>query len=96
MTTTETGIDARVLAALTFDAAEFARRFLGWTPDPKQALVLSSHSRRVIMNCARQWGKSTVAATKIVHVALTRPGSTVLIVSENLDQTEGVFRKIHS
>ena len=46
------------------------------------------------MNCARQWGKSTVAATKIVHVALTRPGSTILIVSENLDQTDGVFRKI--
>ena len=67
---------------------------LNWAPDAKQALVLSSNARRVILNCSRQWGKSTVAATKIVHVVVTRPMSTALIVCENLAQTGEVFQKI--
>jgi Terminase large subunit, T4likevirus-type, N-terminal len=75
-------------------AAEFARTALGWTPDSKQARVLESRARRVILNCSRQWGKTTVAATKLVHTAITRPGSVSIIVSENLSQTAEVFQKL--
>ena len=75
----------------TADAVVFARELLHWEPDAKQALVLSSTARRVILNCSRQWGKTTVAATKMVHVAVTRPGRTALIVCENLAQTGGVL-----
>src|SRR5450432_2953814 len=82
------------VSAYACDALAFTHTFLTWTPDPKQALVLSANSQRVILNCARQWGKTTVAATKIVHVAVTRPHSTVLIVAENLKQTAWVFQKI--
>jgi uncharacterized protein YodC (DUF2158 family) len=43
------------------------RRKLGFDPDPKQALVLTSASKRGMLNCARQWGKSTITAAKAVH-----------------------------
>ena len=78
----------------TTDATLFARSLLGWDPDEKQAVVLSSTARRVILNCSRQWGKTTVAATKVVHLAVTRAGSTALIVCENLSQTGEFFQKI--
>jgi len=78
----------------TTDATLFARSLLGWEPDEKQSLVLSSTARRVILNCSRQWGKTTVAATKVVHLAVTRAGSTALIVCENLSQTGEFFQKI--
>jgi len=76
------------------DAVVFARDLLQWEPDEKQAMVLSSTARRVILNCSRQWGKTTVAATKVVHMAVTRPGKTALIVCENMSQTGEFFQKI--
>jgi hypothetical protein len=76
------------------DAVVFARELLHWEPDEKQAGVLSSTARRVILNCSRQWGKTTVAATKVVHLAVTRPGRTALIVSENMGQTGEFFQTI--
>jgi hypothetical protein len=35
---------------------------LGMAPDPWQVEVLESHSRRILLNCSRQAGKSTVVA----------------------------------
>jgi hypothetical protein len=80
--------------AHSFNAAEFAREVLGFIPDEKQALVLRSGARRGVLNCCRQWGKSSVAAAKLVHVACTRPASSSVVVSENLSQTAELFRKI--
>ena len=54
---------------------EFARRFLDFGADSKQAEILLSTSKRGILNCSRQWGKSTVAAVKAVHRAYTQPDS---------------------
>jgi len=76
------------------DAGVFAREMLGWEPDEKQMLVLSSPARRVILNCSRQWGKTTVAATKAVHLTVSRPERTALIVCENLSQNGEFFQKI--
>src|SRR3954454_20805935 len=76
------------------DIVAFARNLLGWTPDEKQALVLRSTARQIVLNCARQWGKTTVAATKVVHLAINRPGSVALIVCENMSQTGEFFLKI--
>ncbi|HEY3739443.1 MAG TPA: terminase family protein [Bryobacteraceae bacterium] len=84
----------RMLRAHSFNAAEFARVALRWEPDAKQAAVLRSGARRVILNCSRQWGKTTVAAAKLVFVALTRPKSVSITVSENISQTAEVFQKI--
>src|SRR5438132_968689 len=74
-----------------FDALRFAREVLHWNPDPKQAAVLNTQARRVILNCARQWGKSSVAAARIVWVAVTRPGRVILVISENIDQCAEFF-----
>ena len=46
------------------DPVAFARERLGFHPDPKQALVLASRSKQVILNCTRQWGKSTITAAR--------------------------------
>jgi hypothetical protein len=39
--------------------------------DVKQREVLDSKAKRAILNCSRQWGKSTVAAAKAVQRAST-------------------------
>ena len=36
-------------------AAEWAREKLGFNPDEGQALVLSTASKRGVLNCTRQW-----------------------------------------
>ncbi|HYA16605.1 MAG TPA: terminase family protein [Bryobacteraceae bacterium] len=75
------------------DAAEFARVRLGFEPDEKQAEVLRSEAKRGILNCSRQWGKSTVAAAKAVHRAYTRAGCLVLVASPGERQSAEFLRK---
>ena len=76
------------------DAAAFATRRLGLTLDPKQAEILLAEPRRAILNCSRQWGKSTVAAIKAVYRATTRPDSLVLIASPSERQSQELVRKV--
>jgi hypothetical protein len=59
---------------------DFVRTKLGFEPDAKQELVLRG-GRRGIVNCTRQWGKSTVTAAKAVHRAYTQPGSLTLVLA---------------
>ena len=80
--------------ACAFNTALFARLVLGIALDAKQTLVLSSGARQVIFNCSRQWGKSTLAAIKILHLALTKPGSLALVISENVNLTSELFQKL--
>lgn len=74
-------------------ASPWMRRNLGFDPDPAQARVVDSASRRLILNCTRQWGKSTVTAAKAVHHAHTRPGSLTLVVSPSARQSGEFVRK---
>src|SRR5260370_41799362 len=74
------------------DAAAFARDKLGFTPDEKQELVLRG-GRRGIVNCTRQWGKSTVTAAKAVHRAYSRPGSLTLAITPSGRQSGEFLRK---
>src|SRR5437879_4045474 len=69
------------------DAADWAREKLGFAADAAQERVLQSRSRRVILNCTRQWGKSTVSAAKAVHQAWTVPGSLTLVMSPTARQS---------
>ncbi len=80
-------------------AVEFARQRLGFFPDEVQAAVLASKSGRGILNCSRQWGKSTVTAVKAIHRAMTEAGSLVVVASpsgrqsgEFLAKTEELMR----
>ncbi len=83
----------RVTERVETDAVTFARERLGFEPDERQAAVLRSGARRGILNCSRQWGKSTVTAAKAVHRAYTRPGSLVLVASPSERQSAGFVRK---
>ncbi len=75
------------------DAVEFARTRLGFEPDERQMEVLRSEAKRGILNCTRQWGKSTVAAAKAVHRAYTRAESLVLVASPAERQSGELMRK---
>jgi hypothetical protein len=74
------------------DAVTFARERLHFEPDEKQQLVLLG-GRRGIVNCTRQWGKSTVGAAKAVHRAWTEPGSLILVLAPCGRQSSELVRK---
>ncbi len=58
---------------------EFARSRLGFFPDARQEELLRARVKRGMLNCSRQWGKSTVAAVMAVHRAYFRPKSLVVV-----------------
>jgi Terminase large subunit, T4likevirus-type, N-terminal len=78
---------------VVLDPVEFARKRLGFDPDEPQAAMLRTKSKRAILNCTRQWGKSTVAAAKAVHRAFTVPKSTVIVASPGERQSGEWLRK---
>lgn len=77
----------------TGEASEWVRRRLGLTPDAAQARVLDSPRKRVLLNCTRQWGKSTITAAKAVHQACTAAESLTLVVSPSARQSGELVRK---
>jgi hypothetical protein len=76
------------------DVVEFARRRLKFHPDEKQAEVLRSTSTRGILNCSRQWGKTSVIAALAAHCAYTQPGSDVIVASPSLRQSGEWMRRV--
>lgn len=75
------------------DRVAFAT-MLGLDLDPWQAALLASDSRRDILNCSRQAGKSTAAAVLALHEALYSPGSVTVLVSPTQRQSSELFRKV--
>lgn len=74
-------------------AAEWVRRRLGLEPDAAQARVLETKSKRGLLNCTRQWGKSTITAAKAVYEAFHEPESLTLVVSPSARQSGEFVRK---
>src|SRR5215218_7365822 len=75
------------------DRVSFARA-LGLEPDPWQEDSLRSTSKRVLLNCCRQSGKSTMTAVIALHRALFRPGSLILCLAPALRQSQELFGKV--
>ena len=88
------GLCEVALAPEFADAAEFARVRLGIEPDPLQVKVLQASSKRVILNCARQWGKSVTAAMLAVHRAYTQEDSLIVVASPSRRQSAELMDKI--
>jgi hypothetical protein len=82
-----------IIATPAEDVPGWALAKFGFTADPAQARVLRSAARRVILNCTRQWGKSTVTAAKAVHAAVTRAESLTVVVSPSARQSGEFVRK---
>src|SRR5665213_2501566 len=78
---------------LALDPLSFARDRLGFQPDPRQALVLAAPSKQVILNCTRQWGKSTVTAARAVFTAWHHPESLILVRSPTARQSSELVRR---
>ncbi|MEM7481073.1 MAG: terminase family protein [Acidobacteriota bacterium] len=74
------------------DCIDLARG-AGIEPDNWQAQVLKSTSPRILLNCSRQSGKSTVTALLAVHTALYEADALVLLLSPSLRQSQELFRK---
>src|SRR5918997_5874065 len=78
---------------LALDRAEFARA-LGLEPDPWQERLLRSSSDRVLLNCCRQSGKSTMTGLIALHRALYVPGTLLLCLAPTLRQSQELFGKV--
>jgi hypothetical protein len=75
------------------DPVTFAREWLGFDPEPKQAEVLNCDAQFGILNCTRQWGKSTVCSIKALHRMQTEAESFVLVISPSERQSREFLRK---
>jgi hypothetical protein len=78
---------------LALDRVAFAEK-LGIVPDAWQENFLQSSADRVLLNCSRQSGKSTMSAVIALHRALYHPGSLVLCLAPALRQSQELFGKI--
>jgi hypothetical protein len=75
------------------DIVDFARRRLGLDADDQQCAVLRSRTKRGILNCTRQWGKTTVSVAKVIHRVFTMPKSLVVVASPGGRQSGEWIRK---
>ena len=75
------------------DAVSFARELLGFLPDAMQEALLRCEAKQVILNCCRQWGKSTIVAIIAVYRAYSVPKSLVVVVSPTERQSAEFLRK---
>jgi hypothetical protein len=62
--------------------------------DEWQCQVLQSRSKRILLNCSRQAGKSFTCGLLALHTAIFEPGSLVLLISPSLRQSIEIFRHV--
>jgi hypothetical protein len=79
--------------ACALDPVRFARA-AGYVPDEWQERLLRSSAPRILLNCARQSGKSLMTALLALHTALYVPGALVLLLSPGERQSGEIFRKL--
>jgi hypothetical protein len=80
--------------AFALDPAALFTAAVGGPPDPWQMALLRGKSRRVLVNCSRQSGKSTTSAVLAYHSALYEAPALVLVVGPSLRQAVELFRKV--
>lgn len=77
------------------DAANFAGDYLGFHPDDTQAAILRGPTQRLILNCTRQWGKSTTTAALVTHhLCFGNPTTLAIVLSPSARQSAELLRKI--
>jgi len=75
------------------DPVLWCREVLGYHPDPWQADLLRSRSRKIILNCSRQSGKSTTCAALGLHESIYRRPSFGLVIAPTQDQSSELMLK---
>lgn len=79
--------------ACALDRARLSHQ-VGIAPDGWQADLLRSEARQILLNCARQVGKSTTIGTLAAHTAIYCPGEPILLVSPTLRQSGLLFQRV--
>ena len=74
--------------------SEWAVEELLFTPSEKQAEVLNTAANKLIVNCSRQWGKTTTIAIKALHYALHNPGANIVVLSRSKTQAGLLVEKV--
>lgn len=78
---------------MALDPAYFSRR-VGLPPDDWQERLLRSRSKRILLNCSRQSGKTTTIGTLESHAAIYLDGIQIINVAPGLRQSRELFRKV--
>ncbi len=78
------------------DPVFYAEAILGFHAFPYQAELLRCQSKRIVACWARQTGKTTAIAVKVIHFAFTNAEATTLIVSRGLRQSMIMFGVIEN
>lgn len=79
--------------AASIDPSSYLQ-LLGFTPYDWQKKALEPGIKRLILNCCRQAGKSTVIAAKAIHKAKFWNNSLILLVSPSERQSKELMQKI--
>ena len=89
-------IEVEVAAELrqALSPVAFARERLRFQPDPWQARVLEAPKKRLLLNCSRQAGKTSVTAVAALHTAIYQPRSLTLVFSKSQRQSQELVGKI--
>ena len=78
------------------DIPHFGRRRCRFRCHRQQSDLFRHAGSRVLLNCSRQSGKSTITALKAVHCAFFRPNSTVVVTAPIRQQTREFIRKVRN
>ena len=81
-------------AAYALDMVAWCKGALGFEPDSWQGEVLRSTASRVLLNCSRQSGKSSICALLALWTAIYRQGSLILCLSPSLRQSSELFHNV--
>lgn len=81
--------------AMALDPVALARR-VGIAPDDWQARMLRSPARAIILNIARQCGKSAASAVLAAHTSLYDPGSLSIALGPSERQATELLRTIRA
>jgi len=77
------------------DPAVWAGEVLGLRLDTWQRDFLRSRSKRIILNCSRQSGKSTITACLGLHESIYRTPSFGLVIAPSQDQSAELMLKFN-
>ena len=76
--------------------ADWAARALHFQPSKLQTEILNYTGDRLILCCARQWGKSTIVAIKALYEAVHNPGTVTIILSRTKPQASIILQRIRA
>ena len=89
-----TTVEVCPLAPEPQQVSTWARHALGFHPSAKQAEILDTPDRYLILCCNRQWGKSTTIAVKALHHAVHRDNQAIVVISRTKFQAGLLIHKL--